>query len=632
MCGILGSFGNNISFNEKDLISIEHRGPDGFGFLRKNNISIGHTRLSILDLSQNGKQPMFSNDNNYCIVFNGEIYNHISIREELLNFGYSFKSTTDTETILCAYIHWGDHFLKKLNGIFSLAIIDFKKNNLFFARDHLGVKPFYYYLDDKNFCFSSELKTFVQHDYIKKDLDYNALFFYLQNLYTPNELTPFVSIKKLLPGFCGNYNFKSNKCIFKKYYQIAINENLKKYSENELIDQLDELLINSVKRQLLSDVPIGFFLSGGLDSSLLVAIAAKFNGAQNIECFTISSGKNMHSEGFSDDEYYANLVANHLNVKLNIINDDTDILNDIDSIVWYLDEPQADPATFHVKNISKIAKQKGYKVLIGGTGGDDIFSGYRRHKALIFEPYLKFIPKFVFIFFGFIFFATKINRPFIRRIKKLLFSFNLSKYERLSSYFSWIDELHILNLFTDFSRKQILLNETPMHYFKSKFLEISSKYSDLNKMLLIEQTTFLPHHNLNYTDKMGMSEGVEIRVPFLDIELFEFANSLPTNLKMKNFEVKYILKKVAERYLPNEVIYREKTGFGSPLRSLIKNNSENLFNNYLSDLKLKDNNIFNYRQVQELIKKSNSGKIDASYSILGIIAIESWVKQFKISK
>ncbi len=629
MCGILGSVGDNITFLEKDLQSISHRGPDSHGFFRHNNISLGHTRLSILDLTKNGHQPMFSNDNKYCIVFNGEIYNHQDIRNDLINFGYKFNSNTDTETLLNAYIHWGDKFLIKLNGIFAFAILNLTTNNIFFARDQVGVKPFYFYLDNHNFCFSSELKTFNDHDYINKDIDYNALLFYLQNLYTPNDLTPFSKIKKLLPGHCGNYNINTRECKITKYYEINFNENLIKYNENELIEKLDYLLIQSVKRQLLSDVPIGFFLSGGLDSSLLVAIATNLLGFENIQCFTISSGKSMLNEGFSDDEYYAKIVAKHLGIKLNVIDTDSNILKDLDNIIWHLDEPQADPATIHVRNISKMAKKLGFKVLIGGVGGDDLFSGYRRHQALQIETFITYIPQFLLKFLNYIIRLFKFRNPTLRRLKKLINSFILTKNERLASYYCWIDERNIYDLFTKNSIKKINSYNKPIHFFKSIIQNLPLKYKLLNKLLFVEQTTFLPHHNLNYTDKMGMSEGIEIRVPFLDIELLEFANSLPVQYKMKNVEVKYLLKKVAEKYLPKEVIYREKTGFGSPLRFWIKKDFNFYLNNDLFKENNKKNDVFDYNKIEKFVKDSNNDLFDGSYTFLAILSIESWLNQFK---
>jgi asparagine synthase (glutamine-hydrolysing) len=628
MCGILGSIGLDVKFSLSDLDTLKHRGPDSYGIYEYEDIVLGHTRLSILDLSINGNQPMFSQDRNYCIVFNGEIYNHLDLRNELIKLNYKFSSETDTETILYSYIEWGDNFLQKLNGIFAFAIYDKKKDNLFFARDQMGVKPFYYFLDNNNFSFSSELKSFININYIKKDICTEALFYYIQNLYTPNELTPFSNIKKLLPGNYGNFNIKTKSCKIETFFTLDFNHDLSNCNEYELINKLDELLNTAVKRQLLSDVPVGFFLSGGLDSSLLVAIAAKIIGPENINCFTIASGKKMMNEGFTDDEHYANLVAKKLNVSLNVIYSDSDIINAFDNIIWHLDEPQADPATIHVKNIAKIAKSLGYKVLIGGTGGDDLFSGYRRHQAIYLEKFFIIVPFFLRNLLSKMIILLKINNSFYRRLRKLFTYIALSKNKRLVGYFNWQDRDLVKNLFNDNFKNNIFDNNLHYNHFINEFDKLPSYFSDLNKILYLEQTTFLPHHNLNYSDKMAMCEGVELRVPYLDLELVNFANHLPSKLKMKGYETKYILKKVAERYLPKEIIYRKKTGFGSPVRTWVNNDLQSLIKQRLSKDNFAFKYYFNIDKIELLIKQTKEGKQDGSYTILSLLAIESWIRQF----
>ena len=628
MCGILGSIGLDVKFSLSDLDTLKHRGPDSYGIYEYEDIVLGHTRLSILDLSINGNQPMFSQDRNYCIVFNGEIYNHLDLRNELIKLNYKFSSETDTETILYSYIEWGDNFLQKLNGIFAFAIYDKKKDNLFFARDQMGVKPFYYFLDNNNFSFSSELKSFININYIKKDICTEALFYYIQNLYTPNELTPFSNIKKLLPGNYGNFNIKTKSCKIETFFTLDFNHDLSNCNENELINKLDELLNTAVKRQLLSDVPVGFFLSGGLDSSLLVAIAAKIIGPENINCFTIASGKKMMNEGFTDDEHYANLVAKKLNVSLNVINSDSDIINAFDNIIWHLDEPQADPATIHVKNIAKIAKSLGYKVLIGGTGGDDLFSGYRRHQAIYLEKFFIIVPFFLRNILSKMIILLNINNSFYRRLRKLFTYIALNKNKRLVGYFNWQDRDLVKNLFNDNFKNNIFDNNLHNNHFINEFDKVPSYFSDLNKILYLEQTTFLPHHNLNYSDKMAMCEGVELRVPYLDLELVNFANHLPSKLKMKGYETKYILKKVAERYLPKEIIYRKKTGFGSPVRTWVNNDLQSLIKQRLSKDNFAFKYYFNIDKIELLIKQTKEGKQDGSYTILSLLAIESWIRQF----
>ena len=310
MCGIIGFLNINVE-DERYLEIASHRGPDDKGVYIGKNIILGHNRLSILDLSENGHQPFISKDDKFILVFNGEIYNHWEIRKELRNLGYNFNSTSDTETLLNGYRHFGKGILNKLNGIFSFAIFDKEKNQLFIARDHFGVKPLYYYHKHEQFAFASEFKTIWSTNFFDIELNKNALPNYLNFLWSPGQNTPFKYLKKLLPGhyICLDLEDPNIVAQPQKYYEIPFIGKYSHESENELIDKLDILLQNAVKRQLLSDVPVGFFLSGGLDSSLLVAIARKLSPEKKIQAFTIRVDIDKGDEGFVDDLYYAKKVA-----------------------------------------------------------------------------------------------------------------------------------------------------------------------------------------------------------------------------------------------------------------------------------------------------------------------------------
>ena len=275
MCGIIGSFSDKFSFSNKQIDIISHRGPDDYGYFFQNNVMLGHRRLSIVDLTANGHQPMQTVNENYTIVFNGEIYNHLEIRKELELLGVSFKSSSDTETLLYGYATWGIEILNKLNGIFAFAIYDKINDQLFVARDQFGVKPLYYYNQDGIFAFSSELKSLIQVDNFDDTIQIESLFYYLQTLYAPGVLTPFSSVQKLLPGHYLKVNTVNGFVEVHNYYKLRLSESKANKSELDYINELDEILNKALKRQLMSDVPIGFFLSGGLDSSLLVAIAKK---------------------------------------------------------------------------------------------------------------------------------------------------------------------------------------------------------------------------------------------------------------------------------------------------------------------------------------------------------------------
>jgi asparagine synthase (glutamine-hydrolysing) len=624
MCGILGCIGK---FTSPNLKILNHRGPDSSGYYSFNNLYLGHTRLSIQDLSSNGNQPMFSDDKNYIIIFNGEIYNHFDIRNSLIN-KYKFRSTSDTETVLYAFIEYGIDCLKMFNGIFAFAIYDCINEEIFIARDQLGVKPLYIYKDETKLLFSSEIKSFLQFN-INKDIDLNGILNYMSFLWSPGETTPFKNVKKLLPGHFLKFkisNFLSSKAI--RYYKIDYNGQYSNLKELDLINMLEEKLTKAVERQLLSDVPIGFFLSGGLDSSLLLAIAKKINPNTNYDCFTIDNGTdNLSNEGFSNDLYFAKKVADLYNVKLHIVNSEVDILKDFDKMIWHLDEPQADVAPLNVFKIAQLAKDNGIKVLIGGTAGDDLFSGYRRHQALNLEKYFNIIPRPILKYCNKVSKYLPSNISLTRRLRKLLDNINLKAEDRMASYFSWLPEKVMKELFKNPKIKEIS-DFSQTNYFKKLSLEIPNEKNNLNKMLYWELNTFLVDHNLNYTDKMAMATGVEARVPYLDIDLVNFSTIIPPHLKLKGYTTKYILKKVAERYLPMDLIYRPKTGFGAPLRKWITKDLDTLINERLSFDKLKKRGLFDPEKVSNLIQNNKNGKIDASYTILSLLAIESWFIQF----
>lgn len=622
MCGILGYFGSlETSFIKKvSLDDLIHRGPDYSEYFTGENYYLGHTRLSILDMSENGNQPMFSSDKKHVIIFNGEIYNHLELREKYLK-KINFLSTSDTETLLYGLIHYGAEFIKKLNGIFAFSFFNIENKNFIIARDHFGVKPLYYFLNENEIGFSSEIKAII-NCFEKPELDEDALKKYVNFLWAPGDLTPIKQIRKLLPGhyISGNTN-NINELKFINYYTIPFDTNLiSNKSESELIDLLEIKLIKAVERQMLSDAPIGFFLSGGLDSSLIVAIAKKINPEFNFECFTIKN--NSSFEGFEDDFYFAEKAAKYLKVNLNIVESNSDILNDFDKVIYFLDEPQSDPAPIHVYNICKLAKEKGIKVLLGGTAGDDLFSGYRRHKAIKFVEISSMLPMVIRKIVNCITKSLPVKTSFFRRLRKITKNIDKSKDEMMLGYFDWIDHELLNDLFINKNHNDIY------QYFKYLNTQIPNEKSNLNKMLFWEINTFLVSHNLNYTDKLSMAHGVEVRVPYLDVELVEFSTIIPPHLKLKRKETKYLLKKIAERYLPHEIIYRSKTGFGGPVRNWISNDLNPIINDYLSKEVIEKRGLLNYDKVQEMIKLNKEGLEDLSYPIWSLLALESWMRQF----
>ena len=622
MCGILGYYGNNVEDFVKDprLKLIEHRGPDNKDSVQGNNYFLGHTRLSIQDVSESANQPMFSSDKTCILIFNGEIYNHVELREKYLS-SIDFKSSGDTETLMYGLKEYGEDFIKKINGIFAFSFLNLTSGDILISKDHFGVKPLYYHLNNNEVYFSSELKAICSFKKGNLSLSKPALKNYINFLWSPGELTPFNEFKKILPGHFLKGNINDIKKIeTHKYYSVPFNgEYFTEESEEALINKLEKHLLKAVDRQMLSDVPLGFFLSGGLDSSILVAMARKLNPDREINCYTI---KTESMGGFTDDLSYAKKVADHLNVNLKIVDAKANILEYFDKVIYHLDEPQADPAPINVYNICKQAREDGIKVLIGGTAGDDLFSGYRRHQALKFESIIEKTPKILRKLVKNTFKKLDSKKSFVRRANKLFANIEKTKEERMMGYFSWINEHTLKNLFLETN------NYDYFTYFKKLNKSIEKEKSDLNKMLFWEINTFLVDHNLNYTDKLSMATGVEVRVPFLDTELVDFSTKIPPEYKLKGKETKYLLKKVAEKYLPMDVIYRPKTGFGAPVREWILNEMDFLIKDYLSEKSIKKRGVFDYQKISELIEENKKGTVDASYPIWSLLAIESWMRQF----
>ncbi len=631
MCGIAGIVDYKNPIDESLLhrmnMRMAHRGPDDSGVFVHDSVGFAHHRLSILDLSSLGHQPMVSSCGNYVIVYNGELYNHKELRNKIAH-RYSFKSQSDTETLLYAFIEYGEQLFTQLNGMFAFAVLDKKKGQLFIVRDQMGVKPLYFYRKDQVFLFASELKSMLEYKSLDKTIDKTALVDYINFLWSPGQKTPFLHVKKLLPGHylkLSTTNPDHFQCI--QYYDIPFKGVYSPKTEEEQVYELQQHLEKAVERQLQSDVPVGFFLSGGLDSSAVLAMANKLYPKERFPCYTIDSGNQM-LEGFSTDLHYARIVAHHFKSPLKAVVVGVDVVSHFDRMIYHLDEPQADAAPLNVFEISKVALADGVKVLLGGTAGDDLFSGYRRHQILNYEPYFQLTPKWVVDFMKMSVRPFNINNPSIRRARKVLTDLDKSSFDRMFGYYGWISLGINKSLFKAFPDDLAFQQYDPATYFQQLWNDCATEPNLLNKSLYWEMKTFLPDHNLNYTDKMSMAVGVEPRVPFLDLDMVNFSTTIDPRYKMKGAVTKSILKKAMEPYLPKEIIYRSKTGFGGPVRDWVVNKLDAKINHVLSPEAIEARGIFNADNVIRLIKDNKESKIDASYTIWSLLAIESWMKQF----
>lgn len=652
MCGIAGFAGNfDQALLQKMGAMISHRGPDDDGseWFQINSCHVGlvHRRLSIIDLSPEGKQPLTvtcnccnsnaqsSQKHKLLLVYNGELYNYRELRDSLIQKGHVFRTKTDSEVLLHLYAQDGPDFLKQLNGIFAFAIYDgrlaghhdgVQSGDILLARDGVGVKPLYYSQTNHGFVFASELKALLANSAINRELDFEALHYYLAYLWCPAPLTPLKQIKKFLPG---EAMIVRNSQIAKQwiFYDLPYQQNKSRQTEAEIADELIYRLEVAVKRQLIADVPVGAFLSGGLDSSAIVAMMRQLQPENKIQCYSIGFSDSNLLEGSPSDLPYAKRVAKHLGVDLKVINLEADMIQHLSKMIFHLDEPQADPAPINALLISEQAGLDGIKVLLSGAGGDDIFSGYRRHYALQSERYWEWWPMMMKKATKKITQSLSSVSSITRRIAKACAYMDSSSDVKLASYFLWSSDHLRMGLYSDKMNQALGSLDTLKPLFNS-MKHLPHHLDRLDKMLYLECKHFLADHNLNYTDKVSMAAGVEVRVPLLDPDLMAFAAGIPVKYKQKGRIGKAIFKKAMEAYLPKDVIYRPKTGFGAPIRHWMNNELHSMIQDVLSSESLRKRELFDPIAVEKLIRLNSAGKVDGAYTIFSILCIELWSQMF----
>lgn len=654
MCGLVGhSYAEGAGSGSAALVAaqalLRHRGPDDSGIFEdaEHGVGLAHTRLSILDLSDRGHQPFISRCGRVVLVFNGEIYNFRELRAELKATGREFRGDSDTEVLLELYLASRKEIgaipemLRRLNGIFAFALWDSERGELLLARDALGVKPLYFSATPNGVVFGSEIKALVPlHDSNHApSLDASAIDHYLTFLWCPGERSPDSSVRKLGPGeaMWVRRGVVSERFtwyqlpVFNGASSLAVGasgrglESRPPMTEVAAVQGMEARLRAAVHRQMVADVPVGAFLSGGLDSSSIVAFARELNPA--LRCFTIEA-IGAQENGVADDLPYARRVASHLKVPLEVVRIDARrMAEDLPAMVEQLDEPLADPAPLNVLYISRLAREHGMKVLLSGTGGDDLFAGYRRHQALAAERYWAWVPARAWLALDRFAAALGATNISARRLHKVARGAHLRGDERLVNYFMWTERKDLLPLYTPEFQTALgsARADAPMRSFLS---ELPPGTLPMDRLLALEQRFFLADHNLMYTDKMSMAAGVEVRVPFLDLELVEFAASVPLRYKLRGPNGKWVLRKAMEPYLPKDVIHRPKTGFGAPLRRWIRFELRDLVMDLLGEPALKRRGLFEPAAVRRLIESNERGQIDASYTILALMCVELWCRRF----
>lgn len=629
MCGITGFVGNYIpdKMSTLQLMTdvIAHRGPDDDGFYLDDHAALGFRRLAIIDLVT-GHQPMSNEDGSVWIVFNGEIYNFHEIKPLLEQKGHVFRTNSDTEVIIHAYEEWGVHCLERLNGMFGFAIWNKKNRTLFMARDRLGVKPLYYTFVNNTFVFGSEIKSILKFPGVKTEVDHAALDSYMSFLWTPEPRTLFNNIFKLNSG---HYLLLENGQISIHEYWDVLFHKKENHTEEYWIDKTNELLTRSVERRLISDVPLGAFLSGGVDSTTIIALMNKLR-SDRVRTYTIGFSKNdIQHDVVQSDLEFARFAAKNLNVDYNEIILSPNVIDLLPKLVWHMDEPVADPAAITTYLICK-ASRESLTVLLSGVGGDEIFGGYPRFTAMkMADLYNRFpaalrqniIEKM----------AQRLHAsraPAFRNIKKFIKSASLPMRDRYLGYRTYFTEEEKKSLYSaDLQQKLSSLQSNP-HKEHLEFFNAVSGEDALSQMLYVDLKTFLPSLNLMYTDKMSMAASVEVREPFLDYEIVECFAQMPSDLKLKRFTRKYILKKAAERIIPKEIVWRKKAGFGAPIRSWITGDLKEMVHDLLSETRIRQRGYFNYKYCRKILDDEYSGKEYNSNHIWQLLTLELWHQQF----
>jgi asparagine synthase (glutamine-hydrolysing) len=610
--------------------AVAHRGPDAHGVWQSEGMQVGlaHTRLAIRDLSPRGSQPMWDAGGHCVIVFNGEIYNYEELAERVRRAGVVLRGSSDTEVLINLYALHGRSVFAWLNGIFSIAIWDTRDRSLVLARDGLGVKPLYWSRTQFGLVFASELKALSRLPGVDRSLDHRGMISYISLCYAPGPLTPMQGIRKWTPGTMMRFSETADALEEWTFYRKPIGGPKSDLETRELGLCLLGKLDDAVSRQMVADVPVGCFLSGGLDSTAIVSAARRLHPGEPLPCYTIRcAGTDGSSDGFVEDLPYAREAAAMFGCELREVEIKEDDLCRIDEMVWMLDEPQPDPAALNALFICRQARAHGIKVLLSGAGGDDIFSGYRRHTAIQSDYVWDWLPRFMRQSIARGASHLPVGTPLYRRLRKLLGVAALNRNERLASYFLWLAESDLGGLLSD-DTVRALGGFAAADTLAQTADGAGEGLSPLERMLFLEQSYFLTDHNLNYTDKMSMAVGVEVRVPFLDPELMDFARTIPDRFKVKGGVPKWIFKEAMCSRVPRSFAFRKKSGFGAPLRRWIHGALAERFEEYINSQRILDQGLFDRTGLQELLRRDQCREVDAAYPLFAVLAIDSWIRQF----
>ncbi len=628
MCGIAGFVGprgpqalraesaaqDNRALLDRMCRRIAHRGPDDQGMMVDGDVALGMRRLSIIDLV-GGHQPLSGCDQNVTVVFNGEIYNYRELHRELEARGHRFHTHSDTEAIVHAYEEFGADCVHHLRGMFAFAIWDQRAKKLFIARDRVGKKPLYYTLTrNGTFVFGSELKALLEHPAVERNVNPDALDAYLSFGYVPDPLSIFSGVNKLPPG--NHLVFANGEVTIAEYWDFHF-EPVEAKPEEEYLDDLNALLDEAVRLRLVSDVPLGAFLSGGVDSSVVVGLMAR-HMTQPVKTFSI---------GFNEDTYdelkYARIAAKHFRTDHHEFIVTPDICEIVDDLVWHFDEPFADSSAIPTYMVSKLARDH-VKVVLSGDGGDELFAGYTRYVVDRSRRQLARMPRMV---------REGVMRPLSERLphnargRNYLRNLSLDPIDRYIDSISIFTDLNKQALYASDFQRQLKGDAVGATLFGGLAASVDTG-DELDRLLYLDSKTYLPGDILTKVDRMSMAVSLEARVPLLDHKLIEFVTRIPASLKMKGLNTKHIFKRAVRSFVPAEILNRPKQGFGVPIQEWINDQMRDRIHETLTAQRTRERGLFDPGYVDLLLDEHGRGRRDHSPALWSLLMLELWHRNF----
>lgn len=644
MCGIAGLIAPDAETRIASMLSsIEHRGRDDEGVWTSRRpdagarrVSLGHRRLAIIDPSPAGHQPMVSGDGRFVLTFNGEIYNYRELRQQLHGRGFRFQTDTDTEVLLAAFREWGADCLPRLNGMFAFAVWDEQEQELTLARDRLGIKPLYYASvpgangASPSFMFASEVKAVLASQLIERRLDTAGLHQFLTFLWTPDPQTLFRGIRKVRPAHVLVVR-PDGETRESEWWDVSFDEIEANRDEVWWQERVLETLDRVVGMEMVADVPLGAFLSGGIDSSSIVALMKNHSGGRRISTYTIGiEAEDLRYDIIPDDVVWARRTGKLLDTDYQEIMLKPDVAELLPKLVYHMDEPAIDMAIPSYL-VARAARER-LTVMLSGMGGDEVFAGYPRQLAMklagAFDPVPTLLRRPLMAAVANALpggLPGKLTAP-LRNAKKFARSAALDFENRYLGYGTYFTDEAKERLYTDEMRESVGGQDAYREH--RRYFARVREAAPLNRLLYVDLKTFLPCLNLTTTDKTSMAANLEVRVPFLNHELVELAARMPPNLKLRGLKRKYILKRVAERFLPKDVVWRKKAGFGAPVRSWLRGPLRPLVEDLLSEETVRRRGLFQPQEIGRIISANLSGREDYNLQVFQLLTLELWQRAF----